>query len=956
MDKTFKYFDVDLPINDKRDIRGLTLNNGINIVLVSDPDTKNSSCSVGVHAGYLEDTFEGTAHFLEHLLFMGSKKFPSQNMYHSYIQNSGGIDNAFTGDNITCYYLELESEFLEKGIEMLSWFFREPLLDMKHINSEREIINSEHQKNILSDVWIMDDIFKKFIKKSKYSNFGTGNSESLKDITKEDIMNFYNTYYTTDNLYVCIVDRTDIKTMNAKYLKFFEEIPEKKYTGKTDRFSKSKLDTVTENLIVFKSISQYNFLNYYIILSCNEHNQLDVQLINFLSYLIGSEYTHSFCYYLKENEIASNVRVTVDYYYDYEAILTINITLIKDDIDKFVQIGIYLNSLLNKISELTEDEFKKLYDNYRKINLLHSLYNNRQNATEVSNDIIDNLIKGENCLCVIRKHAVPEFKKAIFDKFKEMLEDIEIKITTNLNIEKRKESDFLISEHYKTRYYITNYDIKISKTEKIHYNFNELIIYSDISIKLSPVPSSIDKKEIPKLIFRNEFRDVYLLEHNKYEKPIINISIIRKNEKFIKKQHNLIITIYKKLCLQILNYYLDTISNYKMYFIMSITDEYLVYNFNGLDYLMKRFMSEIVNKTSIYSIVSNPASEKYFNEIKRDIIDNLINLKYDSPYLLCLRYFSIILSKDFMPNEAIKYIENLTYESFLHQLDVLLLFSKEDIVIVGNLKNCPDIFGCDDLAQINAMEYVELLTLNNLRYKTHETKLSLIEEKQTDEPYDENIKIYHGLNYVLTKQEINPKEINNCLIDCYLVKKYELELMDDIISKKQLKNIFRDKLIYGLISELINEPLFDKIRTIDKLGYIVKSTLKYHTNENNAMIFICYIIQSSYKIDDIYKSIDVFNHNFYKKFKKNKGEFKKIFNNLKKSKMIEFEKNPSNLDEECAIYLSSIVNKYGIFNYIDLNLEILKTINFDDITEYLDDIFTNIVKNNRYYVLLNKDL
>ena len=953
MNKSLKYFDIDLPINDKRDIMGVTLNNGINVVLISDPNTKNSSCSVGVHAGYLEDKYEGTAHFLEHLLFMGSKKFPEQNMYHSYIQNSGGIDNAFTGDNITCYFLELENKFLEKGIEMLSWFFREPLLDMKHISSEMEIINSEHQKNILSDVWIMDDIFKKFIIKSKYSNFGTGNSESLKDITKEDIMDFYNKYYTTDNLYVCIVDIVDVKSMNKKYLKYFENIPDKKYTDKSDRFSKSKLNTTDENLIVFKSVSQYNFLNYYIILNCEEYNQVSVQLVNFLSYLIGSEYKNSFSYFLKENDIATTTRTTVDYLYDYDAIISINIILVNEKIHNFEQIGIYLNCLLNKIAELNEEDFKKLYDNYRKINLLHSLYNNKSSASEASNEVVDNLIKGENCLCVIRKNAVPEFTSDIYAKFKEKLESIEIKMTTNLNVEKRKERDYLISEHYKTKYYISTYNFKVTDAN-IEYKFDNLILYPNISIKSDIITGSIDKKELPKLIYKNEFREVYLLEHNKYEKPIINISIIRKNSKFINKHCSLIMSIYKTLCLRILNYYLDTISNYKMYFSINESDEYLIYNFNGLDYLMKHFVNDIVNKTSLYSIVNNPLSKKYFEEIKRDVKDTLINLKYDSPYLLCIRYFSIILSKDFMPTEAINYIEKITYETFIDQLNKLLFFDKEYFVIVGNLKSCPDAFLCEESSHKNAMEYVELLSLNSLRYNTDETRLLLIPELK--DKFEEKNSVHQKLNYVLNKYEINPKEINNCLMDCYLAKKYDLNLSNDIIEKKQLKIIFKDKLIFSLISELINEPLFDKIRTIDKLGYIVKSTLKHHTYDNNAMIFICYIIQSNYKIKDIYKSVDAFNENFYKDFKKNKSKFENLFKTLKKSKEMELEKNPTDIDEESTIYLSSIINKYGIFNYIDLNLEILKLITFEDLTEYIEAMFNNIVKYDRYHIILDKDI
>ena len=238
--------------NEKRKIEGYILPNKIRLVLISDPDINMSSCSVGIGAGYLQDEFPGTAHFLEHLLFMGSEKYPEQNEYHSYIQNNGGSDNAFTSDNMTCYYLSLETSFLKKGIEMLSWFFRLPLLDEKHISSEMEIIDSEHKKNILMDNWIMDDIFKNFIEdNSKYKKFGTGNLESLKGIVKNDILNFYNKYYTTDNIFVCIVDSKKICDMFTEYVKYFIEIP-LKIKPFLDRlpsaFSKTKKLKCTQNM------------------------------------------------------------------------------------------------------------------------------------------------------------------------------------------------------------------------------------------------------------------------------------------------------------------------------------------------------------------------------------------------------------------------------------------------------------------------------------------------------------------------------------------------------------------------------------------------------------------------------------------------------------------------------------------------------------------------------------
>jgi hypothetical protein len=70
---------------------------------------------------------------------------------------------------------------------------------------------------------------------------------------------------------------------------------------------------------------------------------------------------------------------------------------------------------------------------------------------------------------------------------------------------------------------------------------------------------------------------------------------------------------------------------------------------------------------------------------------------------------------------------------------------------------------------------------------------------------------------------------------------------------------------------------------------------------------------------------------------------------------LDHEKNPTDLDEEIMIYLTSIINKYGIFNYRELNLEILKNLTFKNFEDYLENLFTNIVKSNRYHVILNKD-
>ena len=400
------------------------------MVLLSDKDINNSICAVGVGAGHLQDEFQGTAHFLEHLLFMGNEKYPEQNAYSSYVLGSGGHFNAFTADNFTLYHLELDSNFLSKGIEMLSWFFSKPLLDMKHINSEREIVNSEHEKNILDDGWIIDDLFKYFIKaNSKYSKFGTGNNVSLKNITKEDIFKFYNTYYTTCNLCVCIIDTKSIDTMIKEYVRYFDDIKPRIYEGKSNRFEKEKLNLIDNNLIIFKSVSEFNYLILNVILEAEEKSQTDYQLINLICWFIGTEYKKSLYYWLKENDIIKSLSCSINYFYDLDTIMNIKFILNNSNLETINIITNILNNLLNKLLNIKENEFKELYNTFQKIKLLNSMYSDDSNSVDTAIEIVENLIKNEPRMAILRNCIMPEYTKEIFSRYIEILNSIINKLT-----------------------------------------------------------------------------------------------------------------------------------------------------------------------------------------------------------------------------------------------------------------------------------------------------------------------------------------------------------------------------------------------------------------------------------------------------------------------------------------------------------------------------------------------
>ena len=99
------------PKLDSREYLHYKLPNGIETVLISDSTTDQSAAALLVEVGYLFDTVPGIAHFLEHMMFMGSRKYPQENMYQQYLNQHGGSSNAFTVTDHTLYYFDIQLKF-----------------------------------------------------------------------------------------------------------------------------------------------------------------------------------------------------------------------------------------------------------------------------------------------------------------------------------------------------------------------------------------------------------------------------------------------------------------------------------------------------------------------------------------------------------------------------------------------------------------------------------------------------------------------------------------------------------------------------------------------------------------------------------------------------------------------------------------------------------------------------
>ena len=147
--------------SDKFDSLIKILPNGLKALLVSDPEAEQSGAALGVNIGSLSDSKDevGLAHFCEHLVFMGTEKYPLESEIEEYLSKNGGDSNAYTGLDHTVYYFNVDNDAFEGAVDRFAQFFISPKFNEDTVDREINAINSEFNKNKNNDSWRMYQLF-----------------------------------------------------------------------------------------------------------------------------------------------------------------------------------------------------------------------------------------------------------------------------------------------------------------------------------------------------------------------------------------------------------------------------------------------------------------------------------------------------------------------------------------------------------------------------------------------------------------------------------------------------------------------------------------------------------------------------------------------------------------------------------------------------------------------------
>lgn len=182
------------------------LENGLTIIGEEIPYVKSISLGIWINAGSrIEDEeISGISHFIEHMLFKGTKNRTSKQIA-SEIDNLGGQINAFTSKECTCYYVKLLDSHIDIGIDILSDMILNSKFNEDDLDKERSVIIEELKMYEDSPEDLAYDLLTENIYKNDPLGMNIiGTEESLKKLNREKLLDYFNKYYVPNNSVIAI--------------------------------------------------------------------------------------------------------------------------------------------------------------------------------------------------------------------------------------------------------------------------------------------------------------------------------------------------------------------------------------------------------------------------------------------------------------------------------------------------------------------------------------------------------------------------------------------------------------------------------------------------------------------------------------------------------------------------------------------------------------------------------
>ena len=909
--KKFLYTNLEKSKSDKFDPLITILPNGLKALLVSDPEAEKSSAALGVNIGSLIDppTEFGLAHFCEHLLFMGTKKYPSENEYEEYLSKNGGESNASTDIDKTIYYFDVDNDAFEGAVDRFAQFFICPTFNEGSVKRELNAVNSEFSKNKNSDIWRLDQLFRSQLpEESPFNKFSTGNLETLNhpDI-RDRLLKMYNQYYSSEIMNLVLYSNLPMDNLIKLVDDLFTLVPKrenlvmpvydkvKPYTEKNLGFFYKILPVKDEDILKFIWLLPF----------CKNYH---AKPLNFLTSLFGHEGPNTLTSSLKKDNLITDLVTSKEHYAKTFSTFEIEIKLTKKGFKNYKEV---ILRVLKYIKTIQEKPLNERYFNEEKdITQLDFDYSDKKKPIDFTEEYAESLMLYEPEDIFTGEDLYKEFNKELIRKYLDLL-NLDNLIISFISKLLEKECN-LTEKWYGTKY--AKEKMNITKEEIDSYKCNHVFDYPPENnfyprnFDIFPIEEDKKMQKYPEKILDEQNCKVWFLQDQIFKLPKGRIKVkinFPKNLCHNSDIKNMALAhLLKKIIKLELTEIIYMASEAKLDFKIKIYYNYLKIFIEGFNDSLKRGLEIILNKIQNLNLNTEKYKEILDLQIKEYIKKNK-NFFLKTSYEVTHVYMKKLLKYPSIDTrDLIEYLSNskITIEDLSTFKNNMFLETQSNWLIQGNIK------------KENALEIVQMC---NEIFKIDTKK------KITKSFYqNRTIQLKQNNNYIFYLKNPNEEEEDSSL---YFVHQFG-------------RLVGEEKQYLYILYSILSDKFYDTLRTKETLGYIVYLT--YETiNEVQHLIGV---IQSSVK-DPEFCSSRV--RNFFKNMEKEIKELSdEDFKTHVKNRLVEETKKDRDLEQQFNKNWFEIRWGRLKFNINELHAEYLKKCTKEGLIKFYEKYFCNEMK------------
>ncbi|XP_006630449.2 insulin-degrading enzyme isoform X1 [Lepisosteus oculatus] len=886
---------------DKRVYRGLEFTNGLRAMLISDPTTDKSSAALDVHIGSLSDpsNISGVAHFCEHMLFLGTEKYPKENEYSQFLSEHAGSSNAFTSGEHTNYYFDVSHEHLQGALDRFSQFFLCPLFDESCKDREVNAVDSEHEKNLMNDAWRLFQLEKATGNPSHpFSKFGTGNKLTLEtrpskegiDI-RQELLKFHSTYYSSNLMALCVLGRESLDELTSMVVKLFAEVENKSVP--VPEFPEHPFQE--EHLRQFyKVVPIKDIRNLYVTFPIPDlQKYYKSNPGHYLGHLIGHEGPGSLLSELKAkgwvNTLVGGQKEGAKGFMFF----IINVDLTEEGLLHVEDIILHMFQYIQKLR--TEGPQEWVFQECKDLNTVAFRFKDKERPRGYTSKIAGLLHYYPLEEVLAAEYLLEDFRPDLIDMVLDKLRPENVRVAVvSKSFEGQTDKT---EEWYGTQYKqeaISDEVIKKWQNADLNGKFKLPMKNEFIPTNFEIYPLEKDAPSYPTLIKDTAMSKVWFKQDDKFflPKACLNFEFFSPFA-YVDPLHCNMAYLYLELLKDSLNEYAYAAELAGLNYDLQNTIYGMYLSVKGYNDKQHILLKKIIEKMATFEI-----DEKRFDIIKEAYMRSLNNFRAEQPHQHAMYYLRLLMTEVAWTKDELKEaLDDVTLPRLKAFIPQLLSRLHIEALLHGNITK---------QSALGMMQMVEDTLIEHAHTKPL-LPSQLIRYREVQVP-DRGWYVYQQRNEVH----------NNCGIEIY----YQTDMQNT-----------QENMLLELFCQIISEPCFNTLRTKEQLGYIVFSGPR----RANGVQGLRFIIQSEKAPHYLESRVEAFLRTMEKSLEEMSEEaFQKHIQALAIRRL----DKPKKLAAECAKYWGEIISQQYNFDRDNIEVAYLKTLTKENIMQFYRDLLS----------------